>query len=153
MWIRNIRTEIIFNDFIKATILHLRFSLIMYCCWLFLFIYKLYFHNDIFKHIKRKHGKDIATAFIFFENLKTKYENILWDINFIKTCKQGNILPTFVKVRLLIKNASYKLKQRMGRDYFYFTTRFLYLLLFKESTREIRKSVHFKNAIINELFL
>ena len=44
-------TLIFFNDFNKVTILNLWFSLIMYGFPLFLFIYKFYSHNDIFKHI------------------------------------------------------------------------------------------------------
>ena len=34
---------------------------------------------------------------------------------FIKSCKQEHLLPTFAKVRLSNKNASFKLKQRIGR--------------------------------------
>ena len=75
----------------------------------------MYSHNDIFKHIKRKHGKDIVTVVKSFEDLKIDYEEILLDIKFIKACKQGNLLPTFAKVRLSIKNVNYKLKQRIGR--------------------------------------
>ena len=41
MWIRNISTKIFFNHFNKATILHLRFLLIMYSFWLFSFIFKV----------------------------------------------------------------------------------------------------------------
>ena len=37
----------ILNDFNKAPILYLWFLLIMYAFWLFLFLYKLYSHNDI----------------------------------------------------------------------------------------------------------
>ena len=42
----------IFNGFNKGTILHLWFLLIMYDFWLFLLLYKLYFHNDIFNYYK-----------------------------------------------------------------------------------------------------
>ena len=72
-------------------------------------------HSDIFKHIKRKHEKDIVTVVKSFEDLKIKYEKVLLDVKFIKTCKQGNLLPKFAKVRLSIKNANNKLKQRIGR--------------------------------------
>ena len=80
-----------------------------------LFKYRFYTHNYIFKHIKRKHGKDIFTVVKSFEDLKTKYEKILLDFKFLKTCKKGNLLPTFAKVRLSIKNANCKLMQRIGR--------------------------------------
>ena len=58
----------------------------------------------------RKHGKDIVTIAKLFEDLKTKCEEILLGIKFIKTCKKGNFLPRFAKVRLSIKNAKYKLE-------------------------------------------
>ena len=65
----------------------------------------MYSQNDIFKHIKRKHRKDIVTVAKSFEDLKMKYEEILLDIKFIKTSKQGKLLPTFAKIRLSMKNA------------------------------------------------
>ena len=37
------------------------------------------------------------------------------DIAFIKPCKQEHLLPTFAKVGLSNKTASFKLKQRIGR--------------------------------------
>ena len=54
----------------------------------------MYFQNDIFKHIKRMHGKDIVSVAKRFEDLKTKYEKVLLDINFIKACKQGSLLQS-----------------------------------------------------------
>ena len=62
------------------------------------------------KHGKVKHGKDIVAIVKLFEDFKTKYEKILLGIKFIKTCKQGNFLLRFAKVRLSIKNAKYKLE-------------------------------------------
>ena len=41
------------------------------------YIYKLYSHNDIIKHIQRNHGKDFITVVKSFENLKTEYEKVL----------------------------------------------------------------------------
>ena len=68
--------------------------------WLMLFAVKLYSRKDIFKHIKKKHGKDISDIVRPFENLKTKYEKTSLHIAFIKSCKQEHLLPTFAKVRL-----------------------------------------------------
>ena len=65
----------------------------IYGLWLFLF--KLYPQNDIFKLIK----KSAVTVVKSFEDFKTKYEKILFGIKFMKTCRQGNLLPTFAKVR------------------------------------------------------
>ena len=54
-WILECESKILlhryFNDFNKATILNLWFSLIMYGFWLFLFLYKSYSHNYIFDYI------------------------------------------------------------------------------------------------------
>ena len=40
---------------------------------LMLFTIKLYSHKDIFKHVKKKHGKDISNVVRSFENL---FENM-----------------------------------------------------------------------------
>ena len=65
-----------------------------------LFAIKLCSRKDIFKHIKKKHGKDISDVVKPFENLITKYEKTSLDIAFIKSCKQEHLLPTFAKARL-----------------------------------------------------
>ena len=52
-----------------------------------LFLIKLFARKDIFQHIKKKHGQDMATIVRSFEQLKTKYMNIVVDIKFIKSCK------------------------------------------------------------------
>ena len=83
--------------------------------WLMLFAIKLYSRKDVFKHIKKKHGKDKSDIARSFENLKTKYEKISLDIAFIKSCKKEHLLPMFAEVRLSNKNAIFKLKQRIGR--------------------------------------
>ena len=44
-----------------------------------------------------------------------KYVTTSLDIAFIKSCKQKYSLRTLAKVRLSSKNASFKLKQRIGR--------------------------------------
>ena len=44
--------------------------------WLMLFTIKLHSRKDVFKDIKKKHGKDISDVVRSFENLKTKYEKI-----------------------------------------------------------------------------
>ena len=66
--------------------------------WLCLFIITLYSQKDIFKFIKRKHGKNIYNIWCSFESLKTKFEKTKLDIEYIKLCKQEHLLPTFATV-------------------------------------------------------
>ena len=75
----------------------------------------MYARNSIFKYIKRKHGQDIVTLVRSYESLKTKYMKVQSDIKFIKSCKKENLIPTFAKVNLSIKNANRKLKLRKAR--------------------------------------
>ena len=79
-----------------------------------MFIIKLYSQKDIFKFIKRRHGKDIYNILRSFESLKTKLEKTKLDIEYIQICKQEHLLPTFATVRLSIQIKSNKLKNRIG---------------------------------------
>ena len=84
--------------------------------WLCLFIIKLYSQKDIFKFIKRKHGKDIHNILLSFGSLKTKFEKTKLDIDYIKLCKQEHLLPpSFATVRLSIQTKNKKLKSHIGR--------------------------------------
>ena len=83
--------------------------------WLCLFVIKLYCDNDIFKHIRKKHGKDIYNIIRSFETLKTKYQNVILDLKFIKPCKKEELILTFGNVRLSVKHGSAKLKKRISR--------------------------------------
>ena len=49
-----------------------------------LFIIKLYARNNVFKHVKKKHGQEIIRTVRSLENLKTKYVKVVADIKFIR---------------------------------------------------------------------
>ena len=83
--------------------------------WLCLFIIKLYSRNDIFKHIRKKHGKGIYNIIRSFETLKIKYQKVILNLKFIKTCKKEGLFPTFANVRLSVKHGSAKLKKQIRR--------------------------------------
>ena len=70
------------------------------------FIIKLYAWNNIFKHIKKKHGHDLIQVW------KTKLEKLVDDIAFIKLCKKGQLFSTFAKVSVFTKNGTYNLKRK-----------------------------------------
>ena len=80
-----------------------------------LFVIKLYSRNDIFKHIRKKHGKGIYNIIGSFETLQTKYQKVILNLKFIKTCKKEELFPTFANVRLSVKHGSAKLKKRISR--------------------------------------
>ena len=79
------------------------------------FVIKLYARNNIFKQIKKKNGQDILFHDRLLENLKTKYMKVQADIKFIKSSKQGNLIPTFANIKLSLKHSNNKLKKRISR--------------------------------------
>ena len=44
-----------------------------------------------------------------------KYSKVNQDINYIKTCRRENLIPTFAKVKIAIKIDNDKLKQKLAR--------------------------------------
>ena len=103
-----------------------------------LFIIKLYARNNVFKHIKKKHGQKIIKIIRSLENLKTKYVKVVADIKFIKSCKSESIIPTFVKVNLTLKHGNYKLLLRIE-----------IIVLETELQNEHREKSKFKKEIKN----
>ena len=82
----------------------------MYKLLFILFIIKLYARINIFKRLK-KHGQDIIYQLSKTrENQISKHRKIQLDISFIKQCKKENIIPTFAKVNVAIRNGTYKRK-------------------------------------------
>ena len=79
-----------------------------------LFIIKLYSRNNIFKHIKKKHGHDLIKVVRDFEQKKTKFKKLVADIAFIKLCKKEQLIPTFAKVNVSIRNGTCKLKRKIA---------------------------------------
>ena len=76
----------------------------MFKLLLLLFVIKLYARNNILKRIKKKHGQDILSHVRLLENLKMKSMKNEAVIKFIKLCKQENLIPTFVNVKLSLKH-------------------------------------------------
>ena len=50
-----------------------------------------------------------------YEQLKTKYMKTAADIVFIKICKIENLIPTFAKIDLSVKDDNKKLTRRIAR--------------------------------------
>ena len=61
------------------------------------FIIKFYAGNNIFKHIKKKHGHDLIKVVRDFEQKKTKFEKLVADIAFIKLCKKEQLFQHSLK--------------------------------------------------------
>ena len=79
------------------------------------FIFKLYAHSDIIKHVQKKHGQDNFIVKCTLEDLKTRLIKTETNIHFIKTCKEENIIPNFAKVKLSIKHGNKKLHLKIAR--------------------------------------
>ena len=70
---------------------------------------------NIFRHIKKKHVEDILRIARKLEDLTNKHTKIQLDINFIKTCKREDLIPTFAKVNVAIKHSTQKSKIYIAR--------------------------------------
>ena len=49
------------------------------------------------------------------ERKKTKFEKLVANSAYIKLCKKEQLIPTFAKVNVSIRNATYKLKRKIAR--------------------------------------
>ena len=49
------------------------------------------------------------------EQKKTKFEKLVANSAYIKLCKKEQLIPTFAKVNVSIRNATYKLKRKIAR--------------------------------------
>ena len=77
-----------------------------------LFIIKLYARNNIFKHIKKKHGHDLIKVVRDFEQKKTKFKKLVADIAFIKLYKNNNLFQHSLKLMNLYEMAHTSLRQK-----------------------------------------
>ena len=80
-----------------------------------LFIIKLYARDNVFKHIKKKHEHNLIKAVRDFEQKKAKSEKLVADIAFIKLCKKEQLIPSFAKVNVSIRNGTDKVKRKIAR--------------------------------------
>ena len=79
-----------------------------------LFTIKFLAHIDIFKYIRKKHGRYTLKITRKLEQYHYKIAKINLDIIYIKTCKKENLIPTFAKSKLAIKT-NFKTKLRIAR--------------------------------------
>ena len=78
-----------------------------------LFVIKLCAENDIFKYVKKKYGQDI-TVVQSLKKMQRKFLKVKADIKYIKTRKEEQLTSTFAKVNISLKNANFKLKQKIA---------------------------------------
>ena len=78
-----------------------------------LFAIKILSQVNIFKHIERKHRRQILKNVRTLERLMGKWYKINTDIKFIKLCKKEYLIPTFAKVKLAIKSGNIKIQQKL----------------------------------------
>ena len=79
-----------------------------------LFAIKVYAPISIYKLIEKKHWQVIIKNLLRYDKLKTKFMNTRTDISHIKPCKRKDLIPTYAKVSLLIKNGGYKLQNKIA---------------------------------------
>ena len=76
---------------------------------------KLLARLNIFKYIEKKHERLVLENVRSLEKIKRKWFKISEDINFIQTCKKEDLLPTFAKVKLVIKSGNKRIQQKIAR--------------------------------------
>ena len=86
----------------------------MYLLLTILLTIKLFARIDIFKIVKRTYGQEIIIITRNLEDLISKHHKIKLDINFIKKCKQEDLIPTFATVHLAIKHGTIRLKKKIA---------------------------------------
>ena len=86
----------------------------MFTLLIILFPTKLYVRKDIFKYIKKKHGQDIIKVIRSLEKLQTKFMKVSADIRYIKTRKKGQLIPSFARVNVSLKDVSFKLRKKIA---------------------------------------
>ena len=79
-----------------------------------LHICKVNARNNIFKYIKKKHGHDLIKVVRDFKQKKKKFEKSVAEIAFTKLCKKEQLIPTFAKVNVSIRNGTCKLKRKIA---------------------------------------
>ena len=97
------------------TILDLSFLISNMTLLILLLAIKILARLSIFKYIEKKHGRLVLENIRSLEKAKRKWFNISKDINFIKTFKIENLLPTFSKVKLAIKSGNKKIQLKIPR--------------------------------------
>ena len=75
----------------------------------------MYAQTNVFNRVKKKHGQETLKIVRTLEDSKTPLMKIESDIVFIKTCKREQLIPTFAKVKLSIKNANKKLQVKLAK--------------------------------------
>ena len=79
------------------------------------FIFKFYAQINIFNFIKKKHGQNVLQAARTLERLNKNRVKIQADINFINTCNQEDLTPTFAKFKTAIQSNNRKFKNKVTK--------------------------------------
>ena len=80
-----------------------------------LFAIRLLAQLNIFKHIEKKHGCLVLENVRLLDKIKRKWFKISKGINFIRTYKKEDLLPTFLKAKLAIKSGNKKIQKKIAK--------------------------------------
>ena len=80
-----------------------------------LFLYKLYAHINIFKHIEEKYGQSEIKLARIIQKQHTKITKIRYDINYLLHCKRNGLIPHFARPKFAVKINKY-LRDKIGRQ-------------------------------------
>ena len=72
-----------------------------------LFLYKLYAHINIFKHIEEKYGQSEIKLARIIQKEHTKITKIRYDINYLLQCKRNGLIPHFARAEFAVKIIKY----------------------------------------------
>ena len=75
-----------------------------------IFVIKLLSKNHLFTYIKEKYGEPTRRQCRSFERALMRYEKLKCDLDFLKTCKNEKLIPTFAKPKISI-DADFKIRR------------------------------------------
>ena len=80
-----------------------------------LFLYKLYVHINIFKHIEEKYGQSEIKLTRTIQKQHIKITKMKYDINYLLYCKRNGLIPHFARPKLAAKINKY-LRDKIRRQ-------------------------------------
>ena len=80
-----------------------------------LFLYKLYPHINIFKHIGEKYGQSEIKLTRIIKKQHTKITKIKYGTNYLLCCKRNGFVPHFARTKFAVKINKY-LCDKIGRQ-------------------------------------
>ena len=64
--------------------------------------------NSLISTVQSLHGRDMASTLVIFENLRLRRSSLVTDLEFLKHCRNNNIIPCFARCNHMLLNPKNK---------------------------------------------